>query len=312
MVSYYRCILKQGDKMQINRLFEIVYILLDKKIVTSKELAQRFEVSTRTIYRDIETLSSSGIPVYMSKGKGGGISLLPEFVLNKAVITDEEKEEIISSLKAVKAVNLNKTDTALKKLGNLFGETNTDWIEVDFSSWASAQDETETFNLIKSAILDKRVISFSYASAKGQRTSREVEPLKLCFKSGGWYLYGYCKSRCDFRFFKLRRIRELFVSAQNFGRKSPIQLFSKENLFQEEYVKLKLKLSSQMAYRVYDEFDSYEQQEDGSFIAEINYPKGEWIIYYIATFGSQCEVLEPENIRSEVKAELQNTLTHYL
>lgn len=211
--------------MQINRLFGIVYILLDKKIVTSKELAELFEVSSRTIYRDIETLSSAGIPVYMTKGKGGGISLLPGFVLNKAVITDEEKEDILSSLKAVNAVNLSKTDTALKKLSSLFGESNTDWIEVDFSSWANAQNETETFNTIKSAILDRKCISFSYASAKGQQTSREVEPLKLCFKNSAWYLYGYCKSRCDFRLFKLRRTRELCVSEQNFRRNPQIKSF---------------------------------------------------------------------------------------
>lgn len=298
--------------MQINRLFEIVYILLEKKGVTSKELAQRFEVSTRTIYRDIETLSSAGIPVYMSKGKGGGISLLPEFVLNKAVITDAEKEDILSSLKAVNAVNPNKTDTALKKLSSLFGDSNPDWIEVDFSSWAKAQNETETFNTLKSAILSKRIVSFSYASARGQQTAREVEPLKLCFKSGAWYLYGYCKSRCDFRFFKLRRIRELCVSEESFPRKSPTQIFSKENVFQEEYIKLKLKLSAEVAYRVYDEFDSYAQQEDGSFIAEINYPKGEWLVYYITTFGRHCEVLEPEDLRNDVKNELQDTLKHYL
>lgn len=298
--------------MQINRLFEIVYILLDKKTVTSKELAARFEVSQRTIYRDIETLSSAGIPVYMSKGKGGGISLLPDFVLNKAVITDEEKEDILSSLKAVNAVNLSKTDTALKKLSSLLGESNADWIEVDFSSWSNAQNETEAFNTIKSAILGKRVLSFSYASAKGQRTSREVEPLKLCFKSGAWYLYGYCRTRCDFRFFKLRRIRELCISEQNFQRKSPKQIFSDKNMFQEEYVKLKLKLSAAAAYRVYDEFDHYEQQEDGSFIAEINYPKGPWIFYYIASFGSQCEVLEPADVRNDVKAELRKTLNNYL
>ena len=298
--------------MKINRLFEIVYILLDKKVVTSKELAERFEVSSRTIYRDIETLSSAGIPVYMSKGKGGGISLLPDFVLNKAVITDEEKEDILSSLKAVNAINPNKTDNALKKLSSLFGESNTDWIEVDFSSWAKGQNEIETFNAIKSAIIDKRVISFSYASAKGQQTSRQVEPLKLCFKSNAWYLYGYCKSRCDYRFFKLRRIRQLCVSEQNFQRKSPNQIFSNEYVFQEDYVKLKLKLSTEAAYRVYDEFDSYEQQEDGSFIVEINYPKSEWIVYYIITFGSQCEVLEPENVRNNVKEELQNILKQYL
>ena len=298
--------------MQINRLFEIVYILLDKKIVTSKELAERFEVSSRTIYRDIETLSSAGIPVFMSKGKGGGISLLPDFVLNKAVITDEEKEDILSSLKAINSINPSKTDTAFKKLSSLFGELNTDWVEVDFSSWANAQNETETFNTIKHAILGKRVIFFSYASNKGQQTAREVEPLKLCFKSGAWYLYGYCKSRCDFRFFKLRRIRELSVSEQNFQRKSPNQVFPDKNVFQEEYVKLKLKLSAEVTYRVYDEFDSYEQQEDGSFIAEINYPKGEWIFYYIATFGNHCEVLEPEDVRNDMKSELQRTLKHYL
>ena len=298
--------------MQINRLFQIVYILLDKKTITSRELAERFEVSSRTIYRDIETLSSAGIPVYTSKGKGGGISLLPDFVLNKAVITDEEKENILSSLKAVNAVNFNKTDSALKKLSSLFGESSTDWIEVDFSSWANAQNEMDTFNTIKTAILGRRVISFSYASAKGQQTSREAEPLKLCFKSGAWYLYGYCRSRNDFRFFKLRRIRELCMTERNFQRKSPVQIFTNENMFKEEYVTLKLKLSAAAAYRVYDEFDSYEQLADGSFIAEINYPKGEWIFYYITTFGSQCEVLEPEDVRNDIKTELQNTLEHYL
>ena len=108
--------------MQINRLFEIIYILLDKKIITSKQLAERFEVSQRTIYRDIETLSSAGIPVYMSKGKGGGISILPEFVLNKAILTDNDKMEILSSLKAVNSVNFSDedTDTVIKKLNNLF------------------------------------------------------------------------------------------------------------------------------------------------------------------------------------------------
>ncbi|MGG1550954.1 helix-turn-helix transcriptional regulator [Paenibacillus ferrarius] len=298
--------------MQINRLFEIVYILLNKKTVTSNELAERFEVSSRTIYRDIETLSSAGIPVYTSKGKGGGISLLPDFVLNKAVITVEEKEDILSSLKAMNAVNLGKVNSALHKLSSIFGESHTDWIEVDFSSWANGQNETETFNTIKSAILGQRIIHFSYASAKGQQTVREVEPLKLCLKSSAWYLYGYCKSRCDFRFFKLRRIRELCISEKNFQRKVSNSIFSDENVLQVEYLKVRLKLSAEVAYRVYDEFDSYKQQEDGSFIAEINYPKGEKIFYYIATFGSYCEVLEPPDVRNAVKIELQNTLNHYL
>lgn len=284
--------------------------MLDKKIVTSRELADRFEVSTRTIYRDIEILSSSGIPVYMRKGKGGGISLLPEFVLNKAVLTDEEKDDILSSLKAVNAINLSDTDTALKKLNTLFGQSNTDWIEVDFSSWSNSKKDTEAFNLIKSAILEKKIILFTYASSKGQRTRREVEPLKLYFKGGSWYLYGYCKARTDFRFFKLARIRDLKITELIFNRKAPDKIV-KEDIFKDEFVNLKLKLAAQMAYRVYDEFDSYETLEDGSFIAEIRIPKDEWVFYYISTFGSNCEVLQPNSMRNYVKNELENILNNY-
>lgn len=116
--------------MQINRLFEIIYILLGRKIVTAKELAERFEVSQRTIYRDIEILSTTGIPVYMTKGKGGGISILPEFILNKAVLTEEEKSEILSSIKAVNAISFNDSEPekVIRKLNNILGENDTDWI----------------------------------------------------------------------------------------------------------------------------------------------------------------------------------------
>lgn len=297
--------------MQISRLFEIIYILLDKKIVTSRELAERFEVSPRTIFRDIEALSAAGIPVHMSKGRGGGISLLPDFVLNKAVLTDQEKEEILASMKAVSAVNLAKTDTALGKLSSLFGESDTDWIEIDFSSWANGEAEIETFNTLKAAILEKRVIKFAYNSAKGQTTQRQAEPLKLCFKSGAWYVYGYCLGQADFRFFKLRRMKELEVLDDTFLRPSPQKIFSQEPSFQETFVKLKLKLSADMAYRVYDEFDSYQQQEDGSFTAEVLYPKGQWLFHYITSFGSHCEVMEPEEVRAEMKRELEKMCQQY-
>ena len=300
------------SSMQINRLFEIVYILLDKKTVTSRELADRFEVSTRTIFRDVETLSAVGIPVYMKKGRGGGISLLPNFILNKAVITDAEKDDILSSLKAVKAINLNKTETTLNKISSLLGESETDWIEVDFSSWTNTQNETDVFNTIKGAILQKHVITFSYSSAKKQTISREIEPLKLGFKGGAWYVYGHCRTRNDTRFFKLRRIRELSVSDEIFQRKTPKQIFLGKKVFQEDFVILKLKLSEKVAYRVFDEFEDYEQQEDGSYIVEIKYPKGEWIFYYIMSFGSHCQVLEPEFVRKEIQKELEKILEQYI
>jgi len=298
--------------MQINRLFEIIYILLDKKTITARELAGRFEVSTRTIYRDIETLSVAGIPVYMSKGKGGGISILDDFVLNKAVLTEKEKTDILSSLQAVCAINFNETNSILKKLGNLFGDNDSDWIEIDFSSWYNSEKESVIFNNIKSAILSRKIISFTYSSGKGEETTREVEPLKLCFKGMSRYLYAYCVLRQDFRFFKLSRIKDIFITDRHFERKITGAIFKTENIFSEEYVTLKLKLSPNMTFRVYDEFDSFTQGSDGSFIVETIYPVGEWLFSYISSFGSSCEVLEPFEVRNFIKEELQKTINNYL
>jgi len=298
--------------MQINRMFEIIYILIDKKTVTARELAERFEVSQRTIYRDVETLSSAGIPIFMSKGKGGGISLLDDFVLNKAVLTEEEKIDILSSMKAVGAINLNTTDSALKKLSSLFGENNSDWIEVDFSSWHNAEKESETFNDIKSAILSKKIINFTYSSGKGERTSREVEPLKLCFKGLSRYLYAYCTLRQDFRFFKLSRMKDIVITEKHFERIVTSPIFKTDNRIKVQYTTLKLKISPNMAFRVYDEFDNYTREPDGSFIIQTIYPVGEWLFSYIASFGSNCEVLEPLNIRNSIKEELQKTLKNYM
>jgi len=297
--------------MQINRLFEIVYILLNKRLVTAKAFAEQFEVSTRTIYRDIETLSAAGIPVYMSKGKGGGISLLTDFVLNKTILTKEEKENILSSLTAVRSLNLSETDTALEKLHSLFGESNIDWIEVDFTSWYHPEEEKELFCCLKSAIHTKNTISFSYSSGKGEKTKRMVYPLKLCFKGQSWYLYGYCNSRCDNRFFKLRRIKELMVLDETFNKRPPVNIFTPKNIFNDDFILLTLKLSSKMAYRVYDEFNTFKQLEDGSFIAEIMYPKGEWIFNYVTSFGEDCEVLSPKEVRHDIKRKLQRTLKNY-
>lgn len=298
--------------MQINRMFEIIYILLDKKTVTAGELAQRFEVSTRTIYRDIETLSAAGIPVYMSKGKGGGISILGDFVLNKTVLTEEEKSDVLSSLYALEAVSFHESDSALQKLSSLFGGGNADWIEVDFSSWYNAKEESEIFYQVKSAILSHHTLRFTYASGKKERTIREVEPLKICFKGMARYLYGFCTLRGDYRFFKLTRMKDCEITEEKFQRKVTEPVFQKNIILEEKIVELKLKLSKEMAYRVYDEFESYEKQEDGSFLVKVRYPLNDWLFPYIMSFGSNCQVLEPFEIRNKVKKELEKTLKCYL
>lgn len=299
--------------MQVNRLFEIIYILLEKNMITAKELAEKFEVSQRTIYRDIETLSTAGIPVYMSKGKGGGISILPDFILNKAILTEEEKKEILSSIRAVNAVSFSDSapENVLRKLNNILGENDTDWIEVDFSNWGNAEKEKETFNNLKSAILSKKVVRFDYSSGKGENISREVCPLKLYFKGQSWYMYGYCRIRNDYRFFKLRRIKGLCISKESFNIKAPQNIMKEDNIFNDEFVTLKMRIYPKMAYRVYDEFEYFKKLDDGSFIVTIEYPKGEWLFSYISSFGEECEVLEPKEIRKEIKNKIEKMLLNY-
>ena len=165
--------------MQINRLFEIVYILLDKKTITAKELSERFEVSVRTIYRDIDTLSIAGIPVYTNKGKGGGISLMDDFVLNKSVLSEKEQNEILMSLQSLNAMKFLDVEPVLKRLSTIFNKESTNWIDVDFSKWGSDDSEKEKFNTIKTAIISTKIINFDYFSSYGEKTLRTVEPLKL-------------------------------------------------------------------------------------------------------------------------------------
>lgn len=289
--------------MQINRLFEIIYLLLGEEKYTASALAERFEVSVRTIYRDIEVLSSAGIPIYMERGRGGGISLLPDYILNKTVLTEEEKSDVLSALKAVNSLDLSNRDTAASKLFSLLGDKGEDWIEVDFSSWGNGEAERQTFNSIKTAILDKRILSFQYSSGNGNRMERIVEPLKLYFKGTNWYLYGFCRVRMDYRFFKLRRIKNLKNSEETFQRECPANIFKEENYVSKDVhtIKVKLLFSPEAAYRVYDEFDNIREQEEGYLLVEEEIQHGTWLSGWIMSFGSDCTVIEPESMRDSIK-----------
>jgi len=197
--------------MQINRLFEIVYMLMNKKAATAKELSDHFEVSQRTIYRDIDILNEAGIPVYTNKGKGGGISILDNFLLNKSVFSDREQNEILFALQSFRAVKYVNADTVLTKLSAIFKKNKDvlNWVEVDFSDWSYYGKEK--FNAVKSAILDKRCISFDYYGASGEKTHRKVYPMQLWFKHRAWYIKAYCLMRKDFRLFKISRIQNISV-----------------------------------------------------------------------------------------------------
>ncbi len=300
--------------MQMNRLFEIVYLLMERKNVTAKELAERFEVSTRTVYRDIDTLSMAGIPVYASRGMGGGIRLMDDFVLDKSLLSEAEQNDILASLQGLSAIQVPDVEPVLNKLGALFGKNQTSWIEVDFSHWGGGEQERDKFALLKDAILHSTVVSFDYFSTNGQKTSRIVEPLKLLFKGQGWYLFGFCRERRDLRMFKISRIKKLLSLNQTFNRAIPATSFDKtEYSYPQNMIILKLKIEASLAYRVYDEFEEENiiKNEDGSFTVTAAFPKGDWVYGYILSLGGAAQVLEPADIREAIIIKLKDTLKKY-
>nr|WP_132253934.1 YafY family protein [Natranaerovirga pectinivora] len=300
--------------MQMNRLFEIVYVLLSKGRVTAKELSERFEVSQRTIYRDIDALSIAGIPVYTEKGKGGGISLLPEFTLSQSLLTEQEQEEIISALQALEAVKPKETTKALTKLSAVFSRKAVNWIDVDFSDWS--RGDNKLFSKLKTAIFDKIVVVFDYYSTKGEKTNRNVEPIQLFFKHRAWYLKGFCLSRLDIRLFKLTRMENLILTELGFTERnfSTILFESSQDEKNNNYIKLEVKILSEMAYRVYDEFEpqNIKKLMDGNFIATVVFPEDGWVYGYIMSFGEYIEVLEPLHIREIIQEKLDKALKKYI
>ena len=298
--------------MKLNRLFEIVYILMNKEQVTAKHLADRFEVSTRTIYRDIDVLSQCGIPVYASKGKGGGIKLIEGYKIDKAMLTGDEQSEILSALQGLNAAGVNDGSEALSKLSSFFNADSTDWIEIDFSSFSANSNWRNNFENIKNAIINRRSLIIQYASLKGEMSEREIQPIKLIFKSVSWYLYAYCKSKGDYRMFKLNRIMSLDVTDETFPAHN-VKYIPKDvsiNIFHDE--KLKLKVDKEYAFRIYDDFPSDDITEaDDCFIVDTPIYEKEWTLSYILSFGDGMECLEPVSLRTEITEIIKRSMKKY-
>ncbi len=296
--------------MQINRLFETLYILLDKKTVTAKELADKFEVSVRTIYRDIEILSAAKVPIYTSKGKGGGISLLDDYVLNKFLLSEGEQNQILFALKSIEKLTNQDGKDILEKMSVIFNKNNTNWIEIDFSDWG-ANNQDESFNLIKEAILRKKALEFVYYNSKGIESKRVVYPLQIYFKSRAWYLRAFCKGKHDYRLFKISRISEIKILNESYIKDLPSEI--KKDITVKT-INLELEISKEMSYRVYDEFkkENITKNEKGNFIVKVEYPLSDWIYGYILSFGEYVKDIKPEWIKNVIIEKLQKSIKNFL
>lgn len=296
--------------MQESRLFKIVYHLLDKGQATAPELAEKFEVSVRTIYRDIDTLSSAGIPVYTEAGRNGGIHLMNDFVLDKAVLSEEEKQEILTALQSINFTKNISSSQTLQKLSAIFNLSSENWLEVDFSRWGNKGTDNRKFELLKSAVIQQKCVKITYADSYGTISERIVQPLKMSYKSMSWYLKAYCTEKQDYRIFKLTRIIDLEVLADGFRKSS---LPESDEAPSQTCNTVTLSFPENMSYRVYDEFDKTQvsRRENGDLIVSVEMPEDEWLIGYLLSFGTQVDIIEPAYLKEIVAEQAKKIYEKY-
>ena len=293
--------------MQTERLFEVVYTLLDRGRVTAQELADKLNVSKRTILRDIETLTLAKVPIYTTQGKGGGVSLLDGYVLDKAVLSDEEKEQILLGIKTLLPTG-GASGKALSKLGSLFSVKNTDWIEVDFSRWSNPTHDREKFDTLKNAVTQRKALAFSYPNSVGEISERKAYPLKLVFQGQA------CLLKEDYRTFKINRMIDLQVLPETFDAAlyAPPPVVP-QNIPPHVKIHIRAIFTATVAYRVYDEFniEDISKNADGSFTVDTSMPFDEWVYGYFLSYGDNVRILEPTALRETLQEKIREMLKNY-
>lgn len=299
--------------MQINRLFGIINLLLRKKSITAKELAEEFHVSTRTIYRDIDHLSSAGIPVFSEKGKGGGIRILEEFSMSKTLLSENEQRDILSALHDMGAPRSKNIKSTISKLGEMFNKENVSWIDIDLSSWNHRVEAKEVFHIIKKAIWECKYIEFDYYSAVGQPESRKVEPHQLKFRNQSWYLYGFSLLRNEFRYFKLTRIFRIRSLQESFIRRSFHTNTLEDALNNEKLINIELLVNKKIAHRVMDDFqiECGDIDENGDYKIVSKLPDSEFLYSYILSYGEYMQVVKPKSLKIEIVERCKKILERY-
>lgn len=298
--------------MKNDRLFQILYLLLERGTMTAPELARALEVSVRTIYRDIDALSLSGVPVYATQGKNGGVSLLPNYSFDKALLSDEEQNQILYAIQSLRAAE-QPMDALLSKLGGMFQKQNTNWIEVDFSRWGMDSTDSVKFERLKTALIGRRALKIVYCSSSGETNRRVILPLKLIFKDKSWYLNAFCRMQENYRLFKVSRIVEMEALDERFGALPDEIPPLEQSVYAMAMQQMSLLFSPAVAFRVYDEFDCsmIEKQLDGSLMVHVEMPRDSWVVSYLHSFGTELTMLEPESLRTQLAAHAKAICEHH-
>ena len=290
--------------MKLDRLIGILSLLLQQERVTAPELAARFEVSRRTIQRDIDALCRAGIPLVTTRGPGGGISILEGYRVDRTVLTAPEMQAILAGLRSLDSVSGTRRYAQLmEKLsaGSSPLVPGGGAVYIDLSSWYKTSLPPK-FTLIQNAIEAHRTIRFTYFSPKGE-SRRTVEPCALVFHWSAWYVWGWCQTRQAFRLFKLNRMTELAAGAPFVPRPAPPPELDPDRLFPLR-CRITVLVDPACRWRLVEEYgvEQIEQAPDGRLRCTLSFPEEETALSWVLTFGDSAELLEPAPLRAKLAA----------
>lgn len=300
--------------MKIDRLIGILSILLQRETVTAPELAEQFEVSRRTINRDIEDLCRAGIPLVTRQGVNGGISIMENYRLERTLLTNGEMRDILAGLRSLDSVNgTNRYGQLMEKLSAGASDfmTGDQSVLIDLSAWYK-DSLVPKIELIREGIDRARRCEFLYFSPRGE-SRRRIEPYYLIFRWSSWYVWGWCEEKEDFRLFKLNRMDGLRLSPDGFERRNvPFPDLGEEKIFPGG-IRVKALFDPSCKWRLVEDFGAgcFEVQEDGRLLFHTDYTNREELLIWLLTFRDKVELLEPENVREELKGTLRKVLEIY-
>ena len=299
--------------MKIDRMIGILSVLLQQDKVTAPYLAAKFEVSRHTVNRDIEALCMAGIPIVTTRGARGGISIMEGYRMDRTLLTSSDMQAILAGLKSLDSVSkTNRYARLMEKLsagtpGLSAGDPH---ILIDLSSWYKSTLSTK-IEQIHSAIEKGRAISFWYYSHRGE-SGRSIEPYYLIFQWAGWYVWGWCRTRQDFRLFKLNRMTDLKTGEPFSKRPAPLPDLTAERVFPPDF-RVKALIRPEYKWRLIEEFgaDCFTVQPDGNLLFSFGFTDKERLVRYMASFGDGAELLEPPRLRKDIAAFAEKILKNY-
>lgn len=289
--------------MKIDRLIGILSILLQQDKVTAPVLADKFEVSRRTISRDIEDLCKAGIPIVTAQGQNGGISIMDGYRMDKTLLTNSDMQAILAGLKSLDSVcKTSRYQQLMDKIqmgSSTFLPAN-NHIVINLASWYKSSLAPKV-ELIQTAIEHRETVSFIYYSPR-EESRRTIEPYLLVFQWSSWYVWGYCLKKKDFRMFKLNRLHELETAGETFTpRETPAFNPAPERVFPVT-IQAVARFHPSMKWRLIEEFgfESFVSEPEGTLLFRFGFADKENLFSWILGFGDAAELLSPALLREEL------------